>query len=293
MKLYKTVITPVSNFATPLMGDTLFGQICWAIRYLYGNSRLNELLENYKTEPFLIISDSMPNGYLPKPSLPSSFLGEDSKKKKDNRKKIWLTLDELQNGDFLKARRDEDIDNEDETIVTIRNSINYKTFKTEKDRFTPYGEVEIKLSPKDVYFLIDEKSFTLKKLEESLGFVKDMGYGKDTTIGKGRFEFSPFEEVNLKRESTTFMSLSPFSPQGLKCKDIFYEPFTKFGKHGAELANKNPFKRPLLLANSRSVVLFEETKDIQYLGKAIKGHSAFNETVHQGFSIVVPIKELL
>ena len=44
MTLYKTTITPKSNFTTPLKGDTLFGQICWAIRYVLGEDRLNELL---------------------------------------------------------------------------------------------------------------------------------------------------------------------------------------------------------------------------------------------------------
>ena len=52
MTLYKTTITPKSNFTTPLKGDTLFGQICWAIRYRLGEDRLNELLSDYDKKPF-------------------------------------------------------------------------------------------------------------------------------------------------------------------------------------------------------------------------------------------------
>ena len=84
MRLYKTTITPISSFATPLKGDTLFGQICWAIRYIYKEDRLNSLLQNYDTEPFLIVSDGFASGYLPKPTLPSALLNESLKDKIKN-----------------------------------------------------------------------------------------------------------------------------------------------------------------------------------------------------------------
>ena len=71
MKLYKTTFIPTSNFATTLKGDTLFGQICWAIRYTFGNDKLEALLLNYETKPFLVVSDGFAKGYLPKPSLPA------------------------------------------------------------------------------------------------------------------------------------------------------------------------------------------------------------------------------
>ena len=81
MKLYKTTFTPTSNFATTLKGDTLFGQICWAIRYTFGNDKLS-FYSNYETSPFLIVSDGFTKGYIPKPSLPSNLLGEDNDLKK-------------------------------------------------------------------------------------------------------------------------------------------------------------------------------------------------------------------
>jgi len=53
------------------------------------------------------------------------------------------------------------------------------------------------------------------------------GYGKDATIGKGRFVFSDFEEVSNDQHSKSFMALSPFSPQGLTCEALYCEPFTR------------------------------------------------------------------
>lgn len=292
MKLFKTTLTPTSNFATPLLGDTLFGQMCWAIRFTYGNEKLKELLGNYETKPFMIVSDAFASGYLPKPTMPSVLLGENSDDKKANRKKVWLTLAQLQSGDYSNAKSDSDIGNVSISEGVIKNSLNYLTFSTSEDgAFAPYSEDETALSQRDIYFAIDE-SFSLAELHETFTLLSNMGYGKNTTIGKGFFTFSEFEVVELKNSSKSFMTLCASSIEGLVRKELFYEPFTRFGKHGASLANKNPFKKPLLLAHGGAVVHFETMQNISYIGKAIKGHSSHKETVHQGYAIVVPIKEI-
>lgn len=298
MKLYKTTITPTSNFATTLKGDTLFGQICWSIRYALGEDRLKTLLSEYENKPFLVVSDGFVEGYLPKPKMPSELLGEDSDAKKENRKKIWLTQKELLSGDFRSAKKDEEI-NHDKSISTMHNSINYKTFRTSDDGdFAPYGEKELKLGKKDIYFLLNEDEFSLEELKQAFDLLSQSGYGKDATIGKGRFEFDDFKAVENIKTSSTFMILSPFSPKELECEKIYYEPFTRFGKLGAQRAFKNAFKnafkKPILLADTASVVHFSEKKSLQYIGKAIKNISDTHpDTVHQGYSIVLPIKELL
>lgn len=290
MKLYKTTINPISDFATTIKGDTLFGQICWAIKYKYGQDKLEHLLSNYDSMPFLIVSDGFAKGYLPKPHLPSSVLGENIDEKKINRKKIWLTIENLQNGKFLEAKTDNQVKNIDSPHTVVRNSINYNTFTTDDSGdFTPYGENEYFLSLKDIYFLIDEK-FSLNELRESFMLLSQIGYGKDASIGKGRFEFSDFMEVKVNVQSNTFITLSPSCLFDTKCEKSFYESFTRFGKHGGNLANKNPFKRPILLADTAAVLKFEKDEVKQYIGKAIKGHSKNENTVHQGYSIVIPIK---
>jgi len=290
MKLYKTTLIPSSNFSTKLKGDTLFGQICWAIRFNFGEEQLKKLLSTYDEKPFLIVSDPFAKDYLPKPTMPSIYLNEDATKKKENRKKIWLTLRELQNGKFDKAKTNEDVKNIDKNEVVIRNAINYKT-STTGDGFDPYAEDELNITPKDIYFLLDD-DFSLDTLQNSLELVSQMGYGKDTTIGKGRFTFTLLEEQSISYEGTTFMALSPFTPKGIKCKNLFYEPFTRFGKTGASRANTNAFKKPLLLADSGAVIDYETKQYLQYIGSAIKNISTYKDIVHQGYSIVLPIKEL-
>lgn len=292
MKLYKTTITPKSTFATSLKGDTLFGHMCWMVRYCYGNERLESLLALYENQPFMIVSDGFAKGYLPKPKMPSVYLHENSEEKKENRKKVWLTLEELASGAYHKAKTDKEVKNSDKSISQMHNSINYRLFHT-TEGFDPYGVECYAISKKDIYFMIDESQFSKEELEESLELLSQIGYGKDTTIGQGRFEFSALEEVDIKYDAKSFMTLSPFYANKISCEKIFYEPFTRFGKFGMEYAHKNAFKQPLLLADTAGVIHFGKKQNLPYIGEAIKNVSrTFEKAVHQGYAITIPIKDI-
>ncbi|BCD68478.1 hypothetical protein [Nitratiruptor sp. YY09-18] len=280
--LYKATIKPLTNFATPLKGDTLFGQICWHIAYRDEN-RLKKLLENYDKNPFLICSDGFQSGFLPKPKLPSFMLGEDMEKKKENRKKVWVTLKDLQNAQYENAIKD----SSKELVDVVRNSINYLKFTTDSGAFAPYGVQEISYNRLDLYFLTD-KSFA-KDLEIILNEIGAVGFGKDATIGKGRFTVESFETVNFDFQSKYFMTLSPAYITGQEAKNIFYEIFNRFGKLGGDRARTNPFKKPLILADTAAVIEFEKETTKKYMGKAIKKISTFEDIVHQGYAITIPI----
>ncbi len=43
--------------------------------------------------------------------------------------------------------------------------------------------------------MLDETQLELEELDKAFKLVSNMGYGKDTTIGKGRFIYSSFDEV--------------------------------------------------------------------------------------------------
>ncbi len=293
MTLYKTTLTPVSRFATPLRGDTLFGQLCWAVVHRYGEKRLEALLEDYDENPFLIVSDLFAVGHLPKPSLPSLLLGESPDEKKANRKKVWLTLDDLVAGRYERAKRDKEAGYKLRVETTVHNSLNYRTFCTDASgAFAPYGALEYIVSSGELYLLLDEKRLKAAELFELLGFVGSYGYGKESTIGKGRFEVDPLEPCELPVEGTTHMALSPVIVQGEEAR-IWYEPFTRFGKHGSQRAKRAPFKRPLLMADTGAVFHYDTPKRRHYVGQAVRGVSpAHPDTVHQGYAITIAIGEV-
>lgn len=93
-----------SGIVTPLAAETLWGHVCWGIRLRHGESALESWLTGYDSGlPPLVISDPMPAGFLPAPSLPilsetnasSDFdaLAVHADKAKSIRKRAWISRD--------------------------------------------------------------------------------------------------------------------------------------------------------------------------------------------------------
>jgi len=293
MKLFKTTLTPISQFATTLKGDTLFGQLCWSIAHVYGSDKLTQLLSLYDETPFVVVSDAFAKGYVPKPKMPSVYLGEKSEDKKINRKKIWLTLKDLTAGNYTLALKDDEVGNNDTSYSSVHNAIDYKTFGTGTDLFAPYSQEVIDYAEKDMYLLLDESQFSKEELHQVLTFMGEYGYGKKSTIGKGRFVVSALEEIDLSTASKVYMTLSPAKLDTVNAQECFYDTFVRFGKFGGNRAVKNAFKVPQLMADCAAVLVFDEAQDLQYIGRSIRNVSAiYKDAVQQGYAIVMPIKEL-
>ena len=75
MTTYRATLKLHTAFGTPLAGDTLFGQLCWTAREHLGEAELERLLKGYTSDnPWLVVSDGFPSGYLPKPNVPASLV---------------------------------------------------------------------------------------------------------------------------------------------------------------------------------------------------------------------------
>jgi CRISPR-associated protein Csm4 len=282
MKLYKATINPLSPFATELKGDTLFGQICWGIVYIYGEEKLKKLLKDYEKKPFLIVSDGFLKDHLLKPTFPREILRETIEgMKKEYRKRIWVEIDDILKGDFSKAKKEEEVQFK-KNLFEVKNNINYKTFTT-GEGFAPFMvDSTIYLKEIDIYFLINDYEEEIKK---AFNLISKIGYGKDANLGKGKFEISEFKEIALKK-SDTYMTLSDFILTSVNGK-IYYDVITKFPKTRGDLAN--PFKNPILMAKSGAGIKLNKKEKLSYIGKAIKGFSNNPNIVHQGYAITFPI----
>ena len=290
MKCYKAHIVPGSAFITVMKGDTLFGQMCWAIAHRDGDMVLRALLEGYtENSPFLVVSDPMAPGFLPKPTLPAVLSGEDPELKKLNRKKIWMSLDALRRGDYLEAVTAKTAKFEPREELSVHNAVNYKTSRT-GDGFDPFGVEEIRYTPFEIYLLIDEECWSPESCRDTLRAVGEAGYGKKATTGRGRFDVVSFEEAELPCEGRDFMALAPMVVEGCDAVEIFYDTFVRFGKHGADDARPNPFKKPVLMAQTGALLRFESDAKRPFAGKGVGGISAKRpETVHQGYTPLVAI----
>jgi CRISPR-associated protein Csm4 len=311
-------IAPRSAFGTLPLGDTLFGQLCWAVRNRSGEARLNTLLEGYaQGRPFLVVSDALPAGYLPRPILPSHcFAPIGGLDRKQAKKRRWVPVDAVRQpvSEWLRACvPDADLPGGwYEAHLQPHNSIDRRTGTTGKN-FTPYaveqhwpgrttsqhGKVRHVMGELDVYVVLDDTRLSAEELRQALLDVGMLGFGRDASIGLGRFTVHAVEPVSLPEQpgANAWLTLAPCAPQGLEWipDRCFYQVFTRFGRHGdAAVKRGNPFKTPILLAASGAVLTPAHYEPRLFVGQGLGGDGSLSkvvsQTVHQGHAPVIGLK---
>lgn len=315
MQTYRLTLQPATAFGTPLAGDTLFGQLCWALRHRLGNERLNELLAGYtQGQPFAVVSDAFPQGFLPLPSLPSAFWQKSGVDRKILKKKCWVAiadsqapLTEWQSRALNDSEAAESITRKNMPLhsehAQAHNSIDRRTGTTGEGQFAPYTQPQTWFAPGmsfDIYVVLDERRLSLPDLLAALGDIGETGYGRDASIGLGKFRLpgeaapDPFMPGQTPEPANAWLTLGPCAPQGLGfCRErSHYQPLTRFGRHGDIAVHAgNPFKRPILMTRSGSVFWPEAlAPDRRFIGQGIGEISVSRpETVAQGYAPVVGI----
>lgn len=316
MQTYRITLQPATAFGTPLAGDTLFGQLCWALRHRLGNERLNEILAGYtQGQPFAVVSDAFPQGFLPLPSLPSAFWLDSAVDRKILKKKRWVAIEDTE-APLAQWQSLAFSDNEAAESLTRQNmplhsehaqphnSINRRTGTTGEGQFAPYTQPQTWFHPGvafDVYVVLDEERLALTELLAALGAIGETGYGRDASIGLGKFHLlgdvqpDPLPASRAPEEANAWLTLGPCAPQGLGfCNErSHYQPLTRFGRHGdIAVHTGNPFKRPILLARGGSVFWPERlAPNCRFIGQGIGEVSAAHpETVAQGYAPVLAIR---
>ena len=308
MQMIRVTLRPLTAFGTPLLGEVLFGQLCWAVRRLEGEQRLVELLEGYgEGQPFAVLSDAMPEGFVPLPSIPGFFWqNDDGERRKYLKKKTWIPVDALGEDPFTwqeTACSDEEVCvgglRSERTVM--HNSINRLTGTTGKGAFAPFMQPQTWLNgcqPLSVYVVIDEGRFTATKLLDALNYMGQAGFGRDASIGLGKFEVDrEVEEINEQPAGRTYLTLASSvlsAVPDLVKAETFYRTKTHFGRHGEFLAlTGSPFKYPIMLAAAGAVVTTEAPCTLSMIGRGLSGVSAAQpEAVHQGYSPVLPMNGL-
>ena len=319
MQTWRFTFQPKSPFATPLLGDTLFGQLCWTIRHHAGEARLNELLGSYLSgQPFCVLSDAFPSGYLPRPHLPLFSIAPsedvDANKRKQWKSKKWLPLAEFykpvtewlehcQSSDELyKHEMESDKLSKSEWQKEegrMHNSINRLTGTTGEGGFAPYAVAQSRYHPNallDVYAVVDDTCFNPEELIELLQRIGATGFGKDASTGLGHYIVVSAEPFTLTQQpqSTAWMVLAPCAPQqqGFVPEKSYWQPFTRYGRHGSLAAiGGQPFKNPVLLTQAGSVFTPAVFDFTHFIGQGFGGNGSLSKaipaTVQQGYAPVM------
>lgn len=181
------------------------------------------------------------------------------------------------------------------------NTINRITGTTGEGRFAPFAEEQIVYYPATELSLfagIDESRIGVESLLVGLARIGEYGYGKDATTGLGRYSIGDAVEIDLRAmgpaSANACFTLSPCVPEKEFYTEIFFTPFTRYGKHGDVLAkSSNPFKNPVIMADE-GAVLIPKNNDVfskPYIGEAISNVSlAEPKTVAQGYSLYIPVR---
>ncbi|MEJ5299605.1 MAG: hypothetical protein WHS38_01300 [Thermodesulforhabdaceae bacterium] len=329
MKFCELVLRPHSAFGTPLKGDTIFGQFCW--QAVMDGSLLNGGFEKwrdcYHKKPFAVFSSAFPvlrsNGkrryYLPVPSCPLHFYYSVPVKEqcfevlsslKEIKSKRWVPIsgdtlrlipkaDELLNDrELFRELFKEAVSLTKERILLdfsqVHNTIDRLSLTTGEGEFAPYVMENIWFAPKlelVVFVLFDEEATDVDRIAKGLSCIGSYGFGRDASIGLGRFDVIECLERNIPdfAGSKYCYALSPFVPAEHESGGIWYKPFVRFGRHGNILAvSRNPFKNPVLMADEGAVIE-KSNADKPYIGKALMGLSKIQEkAIGQGYAIVIP-----
>jgi len=270
--------------------------------------------------------------YLKTPTLPIERLFDFSNiderekvaKRKEYKQKKWFVLSEnekIENLKKLKYINSKELANEildgldegkkrelsKEVIHTVvkdfyqpRNTIKRTSFTTGEDRFAPFIVEQIAYLPylNLCVFVAIRDDIDINGVFKIFERIGEFGFGKDASVGLGKFKVISCVEFNLfslgHQNPNAYYTLSPCLPENKEFSDAYFEPFTRFGRHGDILAkSKNPFKNPTIMADEGAVFIINEGKmyNKPYLGQGIRNLSKVNDNVvSQGYSLYIPIR---
>lgn len=180
------------------------------------------------------------------------------------------------------------------------NTINRLTGTTGKGAFAPYSMHNVYYGAGmelAIFVLVHPKWTDIDRVVQALRDIGRFGFGRDASIGMGRFEVASLKEhaLSLPKKTDGIYTLAPCLPRGRALADrCRFTPFTRFGRHGDRLAiSRNPFKAPVIMADEGAVFLPDLGAPFEkpYVGSAVTGVSKVEPgTVVQGYAPYLPIR---
>ncbi|MCM8620955.1 MAG: hypothetical protein NFW16_04250 [Candidatus Accumulibacter sp.] len=307
--LHRATLALHTPLGTPLAGDTLFGQLCWALREAAGEAELRRRLQGYtEGSPWLVVSDGFPAGYLPRPTLPQHFSPtvDDPAQRKAAKRQRWLAA--ARSGERLAIQLANAVDDATaygqapQRSMQAHNTLNRLTGSTGEGAFAPYSVPQTCHSAGqriDLYLVLDSERLTAAEAASLLLAIGSSGFGRDASVGLGKFTLEGIAPTAFAAPAgaNAYWTLAPCAPQGqgFVGTSSYWRVLTRFGRHGNTLAVAGqPFKTPVLLAASGAVLVpasgFAARPFIgQGLGGAGRLSKAEAATVQQGYAPVAPL----
>lgn len=306
---YAIEIKPKASFITPLHADTIFGSLMWAWKYLKGEKKLADVLNEFSEAPLFLLSNGFPKGFLPRPLIPL-FEPVDALEEVRVQKRV-KKITYIPQRDFEQI-----VDNLSSSTLNnllknlvdqkrvfykkepqYKNVINRLSFTTdERGLFVQEETYYANDINRLIYFALREGQnlIGLEEIRELFNYLSLSGFGKRKSVGKGDFEIIDIELQKLPeaKNPNAFISLSNFVPAPSDPTDGFYELVLKYGKLGGDYAviKPGPWKKPLRMIKAGSVFRLNG-KVKSYYGVLVSGIYPYDDKIkHYGFAFPLGVR---
>ncbi|WP_456393653.1 type III-A CRISPR-associated RAMP protein Csm4 [Persephonella sp.] len=301
MKVYKIDIAPISLFKELPSSYTIFGAICWGYLLLYGEEKLNRLINQFVEGniPFLLSSIFPRKGksyFFPKPNLKAirEENGEIDYKKLKRIKYIDIeTLKKVLNGQIkTESELHKEINNKSLSEISVAQGDSIPHASIDRFSSTTSGEgglyFEDAVAVNESFFLIaiiDNE--IMRSLKAVFNLLQDIGIGGNRSIGYGRVVFGdiePFPELEkyIKDQTNKFITIAPIIPEEntYKLSDSYWDYFTFQGAIDNNYAFKNVdiWKEKVFYIKEGSVMTVSDPKSFYgsfYPAKEINGRKIY------------------
>ncbi len=285
-KTYALQVRPRARFVSLPQSDTLFGHLCWAIRYAEGEDALRGFLAEFADSPPVLLSAAFPQGMLPVPVLPPLTRAQVKQIAHD-----YFEDNEVKATDELKARRDikflpleqfralaNELTNEElaravlnlpaaepawqETVV-MRTAVDRITwsgregalFDDRYDFFQAGARLTVWVRLRDDWDTVAKREWLLQRWQD----VARSGFGGRLSTGAGQFTLDGLTPADAElphvENANAFVTLASFVPRADDPTQGWWAHHVKRGKLGAHFStNAAPgadtphvWKKPLVM----------------------------------------------
>lgn len=292
------LLAPLGTIPT---SDTLFGHLCWQEAHRGGPEAVDQFLQPFRQgEPPFVLSDAFPAGLLPRPLLPlpsqPAVSSRDYARLKNRQKAPFVTVE-----DFLRLCEDPQaaVDPRPspwQTAQIPHAAIDRRIDTTGGEEYAGrFYLVPIWFLPEpqlvDIYCRV--RPPWLDRLVDLLEVVGRIGFGRDKSVGLGRFsltEVSPWPHFRLGQGGSAVVSLSTLMPAATDPTDGHWQLRVKHGFLG-EQASANPFKRPLIQLEPGAVFALKGRRFPAFLGRLVPAVApGMPQAVQCGYALTVPCR---
>lgn len=287
MRELRVTFNVATSYVTPFQADTIFGHLCWAMKYLDGEEQLSGFLSLYSDDYApLLVSDGFPADlddgtyYMPMPDFPRTAVAGQAQTPIDKetvaaikkaKKVSYIPESELMknidpfNANVLNQycldRAKSSRHSVDENIKEKQSSVTHNVLDRLTNKSVNLYVIDEKYPQKGFHFLIriDESVISIDSVVEYMNYIAISGYGSDSSIGKGALKNVKVTDSEVQHipNADWFINLSSaYVPKPGQLNEGFYTTHVKRGKVGADYVHevKSVWKRPVLMIKAGAIL---------------------------------------